>query len=328
MKAQVFYKANTPLVLEERPEPTPLGDEIKIKVSFCGVCRTDLHIFQGELTHPKLPLILGHQIVGHVVEKGRQVTRFNIGDLVGVPWLGGSCGKCPYCLMGRENLCDAPTYTGYQKDGGFAEFTVAKSEYAFPLPSSFLKVESAPLLCAGFIGYRALRFTEGAKKIGFYGFGSSAHILVQVVNYQGGRVYAFTREGDLRGQAFAKRMGAYWAGSTSENPPDLLDAAILFAPVGEHFPLALKNVRKGGIVVSAGIHMSDIPSFPYSLLWEERMIRSVTNLTREDGKEFLALVAKHPIKTEVTTYPLEKANEALEDMLKSKHSGSTVITCI
>ena len=326
MKAQVLYKQKSPLILEEVKEPFPKEDEIKIKVSVCGLCRTDLHIVDGDLLHPKLPLILGHQIVGYVVDKGEKVTQFNSGDRVGIPWLGEACGKCPFCLMGKENLCDFALYTGYQKDGGFAEFTVAKSDFAFPLSKDFSDIQVAPLLCAGFIGYRALRLTEGAKKIGFYGFGSSAHILIQVVNYLGGKIYAFVRDPQGKGGDFARSLKAHWVGSPNEAPPELLDAAILFAPVGEHYPMALKHIRKGGVVVSAGIHMSDIPSFSYDLLWGERSMRSVANLTRQDGRELLEIAPKIPIHTNVNRYPLENLNQALDDLRAGKFSGSAVIT--
>lgn len=325
MKAMVLHKPLSPLSFEDVPEPSPQNDEIKIKVLYCGVCRTDLHIVDGELSSPKLPLILGHQVIGHVTTLGKNVKDFTVGDRVGIAWLADACGACTYCNIGKENLCDNAIFTGYQKDGGYAEYLVAKSAFAYPLPDFFSDPEAAPLLCAGLIGYRALRLTEGAKSIGFYGFGSSAHILVQVINHRKGRVYAFIREKNEKGCLFAKKMGAYWVGSTHESPPDLLDAAILFAPVGEHYPLALKSLRKGGIVVSAGIHMSDIPSFPYKLLWEERVMRSVANLTREDGREFLSLAPKIPIKTTITSYPLEQANTALDDLREGRLTGSAVL---
>jgi len=316
MRAMVLEEANTPLTMQDLPVPIPGKGEVLIKVKACSVCRTDLHIYAGELKAPKLPLIMGHQIVGTI--KGEET-------LVGVPWLGKSCGVCPYCRRGEENLCDDPTFTGYTINGGFAEYVVANKEFVFPLPKGYSEIQAAPLLCAGMIGYRSLKMVEDAKKIGFYGFGAAAHLLIQVARHQGKQVYAFTRKGDTKTQKQAKEMGAVWAGDSESKAPEELDAAILFAPVGSLIPTALKAVRKGGIVVSAGIHMSDIPSFPYSILWGERVVRSVANLTRKDGEEFLALAPKIPIKTEVTTYPLEKVNDALTDLKEGNISGSAVI---
>lgn len=325
MRAMVLKAIKSPLQLEDVPIPQPSPEELLIRVSTCGVCRTDLHIIDGELPHPSLPLILGHQIVGEVVEIGSAVSRFKIGMRVGVPWLGKTCGNCFYCLEGKENLCDKAVFTGYTRNGGFAEYCTAHASFVFPLPSSDSDSTIAPWLCPGFIGYRALRLTEGAENIGFYGFGVAAHILAQVIAHQGGKVFAFTRPNDREGQQFAKQCGAVWAGDTTESPPEPLDAAIIFAPVGDFYPLALKAVRKGGIVVSAGIHMSDIPSFPYRLLWEERMMRSVANLTRQDGEDFLRMAPQIPLKTTVNIYPLEKANEALEDQRQGRIKGAAVI---
>lgn len=321
MRALLFYGTEIPLKMEEVPIPKPLEDEVLIKVFTCGVCRTDLHIIDGELNKPKLPLILGHQIVGEIVEVGKNVKNRKVGQRIGVPWLGKSCGKCDYCLRGKENLCDFAQFTGYTRDGGFAEYATAYADFTFPIPDLYSNEEAAPLLCPGLIGFRALRLTEGAKKIGFYGFGVSAHILIQVINYQGGEVYSFSRNPS----AFAKELGAKWVGKIYDIPPEPLDAALIFAPVGELYVQALKVIKKGGIVVSAGIHMSDIPSFPYRLLWEERMIRSVANLTRNDGREFLELAPQIPIKTTVTVYPLEKGNVALKDQREGKLKGAAVL---
>lgn len=325
MRAMVLTKIKSPLELREIPPPVPSAEQVLIKISTCGVCRTDLHIIDGELSHPKLPLILGHQIVGEIEGIGKNVSRFKKGDLVGVPWLGRSCGECEYCKKGRENLCDNPLYTGYQIDGGFAEYCVADARFIFPISQKYSNVHAAPLLCAGLIGFRALRMAKEAKKIGFYGFGSSAHILTQVVNHRGGEVYAFTRQGDVKTQAFAKKRGAIWAGGSEDSPPSLLDAAIIFASVGDLVPKALQAVKKGGIVICAGIHMSDIPSFAYDLLWEERILCSVANLTRKDGDEFLNLAPQIPIESETHTYPLEKANEAIDDLRRGRYTGSAVL---
>lgn len=322
MRAMVLEKPKTPLVLKELPIPKPEQGQVLIKVHGCSICRTDLHILDGELKQPKLPLIMGHQIVGSIESEG---SKFPKGTIVGVPWLGKSCGKCPYCKRGEENLCDFPTFTGYTMNGGFAEYCAAYEQFVFPIPKGYSEIQAAPLLCAGMIGYRALRMCGEAKKIGFYGFGSSAHLLIQVALHQGRKIYAFTREGDVKKQNRAKEMGAIWAGSSKEPPPEELDAAILFAPVGALVPIALRSVRKGGVVISAEIHMSDIPSFPYEILWGERVLRSVANLTRKDGEEFLALAPQIPIKTTYTTYPLEKLNEAMKDVREGNIDGSAVI---
>lgn len=322
MKAMVLERPNEPLVLKELPVPKPEKGQVLIKVHGCSVCRTDLHIIDGDLKKPKLPLILGHQIVGAIETEGSQFPQKTI---VGVPWLGKSCGECFYCKRGDENLCDDPTFTGYTINGGFAEYTVASEQFVFPIPKNYSEIEAAPLLCAGMIGYRALRMCGDAKKIGFYGFGSAAHLLIQICIYQDRKIYAFTKEGDTKKQQKAKEMGAIWTGSSKEFPPDELDAAILFAPVGDLVPMALRSVRKGGVVVSAEIHMSDIPSFPYEILWGERVLRSVANLTRKDGEEFLALAPKIPIKTKFTTYPLEKLNDAIHDVREGNIEGAAVI---
>ncbi|MFN0065516.1 MAG: zinc-dependent alcohol dehydrogenase family protein [Chlamydiales bacterium] len=325
MRAQVFCGVGIPLEMQDIPKPSPAPHQVLIKVSACGVCRTDLHIIYGELPEPKLPLILGHQIVGIVEQVGKERQGVKAGDRVGVPWLGGSCGRCAYCQAGNENLCNSAVYTGYQVDGGFAEYTVANTRYIFPIPKSYSDQEAPPLLCAGLVGFRALKMTGHAKQIGFYGFGASAHILIQVVKEKKGEVYAFTKKGDIAGQEAAKEMGAIWAGSSTEMPPKPLDAAIIFASAGELLPLALQAVKKGGIVVTAAIHMSDIPSFPYQLMWGERIIRSVANLTRKDGEEFLTLAPRIPIKTDTTVYPLENVNEALSDLEQGNINGSAVI---
>lgn len=325
MRAMVLTQATRPLVLQDLPRPKPKKGQLLLKVLACGVCRTDLHIVDGELAAPKLPLILGHQIVGEVVEINGSFPKIRLGDRVGVPWLGGCCEKCSYCTSGKENLCDKALYTGYQINGGYAEYAVADARFCFPIPSKYSDTEAAPLLCAGMIGYRALRFTEEAKRIGFYGFGSSAHILIQIARYQKKEVYVFTRKKGDEPAKLAKTLGATWVGTSEEMPPQPLDAAILFAPVGALVPRALQATGKGGIVVSADIHMSDIPSFPYKLLWEERILRSVSNLTRKDGKELLAIAPKVPVRVKVTTYPLEEANQALADIRTGKLNGSAVL---
>jgi propanol-preferring alcohol dehydrogenase len=325
MRAMVLDKQGQPLKLRIVPDPTPNDHQVLIRVHACGVCRTDLHIVDGDLKEPKLPLIPGHQIVGAVVGTGKSAVRFSKGDRVGVPWLGGSCGECDYCRSERENLCDYARYTGYQIDGGFAEFTVADERFCFPIPPGFPDLQAAPLLCAGLIGYRALRMAGSAKRIGFYGFGASAHILIQVAKHQGREIYAFTRRGDSAGQQFASRLGAAWVGASEDSPPLPLDAAIIFAPAGELVPTALKAVSKGGVVICAGIHMTDIPSFPYSVLWGERVVRSVANLTRLDGEEFLSLAPEVPVHTEVTSYPLDCANQALDDLRAGRFTGAAVI---
>jgi len=326
MRAMVLEKQGEPLKLKDLPRPRPAQGQILIKVTACGICRTDLHVVDGDLTEPKLPLVPGHQIVGEIIDTSQSSGRLVQGAKVGVPWLGYSCGECKYCKTDRENLCDNARYTGYQIDGGFAEYCVADERFCFPIPGGYPDHQAAPLLCAGLIGYRSLRMTEDANTLGFYGFGAAAHILVQVANYQNKKVYAFTREGDKRGQDFARSLGAVWAGESGEIPPDKLEAAIIFAPVGELVPQALKAVEKGGKVVCAGIHMSEIPPFPYKILWEERSIKSVANLTRRDGDEFMELAPRIPVRTEVHTYPLEKTNEALEDLRRGNFDGAAVIT--
>jgi propanol-preferring alcohol dehydrogenase len=307
-----------------RPEPGP--NQLLIAVSACGVCRTDLHVADGDLSNAKLPLVLGHEIVGTVAALGPGVEHFAQGDRVGVPWLGWTCGECRYCRAGRENLCDRARFTGYQIDGGYAEFTVADARFAFPVPPRYSDLEAAPLLCAGLIGYRSLRATGDAARIGLYGFGAAAHIITQVVRHEGRRVFAFTRRGDATGQQFARDLGATWAGDSDDRPPEPLDAAILFAPVGALVPVALRAVSKGGIVVCAGIHMSDIPSFPYDSLWGERTVRSVANLTRRDGEEFFALAARVPLRVTAEPYPLAQATDALERLRAGRVRGAAVLT--
>ena len=326
MRAMLLDAPKSPLRLGELPIPKPNRGQLLIRVRACGICRTDLHIVDGELTHPKLPLVLGHQIVGTVAEIGnKSESRFNLGDRVGVPWLGRTCQHCRYCLSGKENLCDTVQFTGYDLNGGYAEYAVADDRFCFPIPEAYPDLQAAPLLCAGLIGYRSYKMTGDAQKIGFYGFGAAAHILIQVACYQGKEVYAFTRAGDDRGQEFARSLGAVWAGSSQESPPEPLDAAIIFAPVGSLIPTALRAVAKGGTVVCAGIHMSQIPAFPYSILWSERVLRSVANLTRQDGVEFLSLAPQIPIKTEVEVFPLDKANEALAALREGRINGSAVL---
>lgn len=325
MRAMVLERPGQPLVLRDLPVPEPGPGHVLLRVHACGVCRTDLHIVDGELPDPKLPLVLGHQIVGEVVRVGAGATRFVPGQRVGVPWLGWICGECKYCRSGRENLCDRARFTGYTLDGGYAEYTVADERYCFPIPEGYPDLQAAPLLCAGLIGYRALRFAGQAQRIGFYGFGAAAHILTQVAVWQGRQVYAFTRPGDHEGQAFARQLGAVWAGGSDELPPEPLEAALIFAPVGALVPQALRALEKGGTVVCAGIHMSDIPAFPYALLWEERVVRSVANLTRQDGEEFLSIAPKVPVRTEVQVYRLEEANRALEDLRSGRVRGAAVL---
>lgn len=325
MRAMVLERPGQPLVLRDLPVPEPGPGHVLLRVHACGVCRTDLHIVDGELLDPKLPLVLGHQIVGEVVRVGAGATRFVPGQRVGVPWLGWTCGECKYCRSGRENLCDRARFTGYTLDGGYAEYTVADERYCFPIPEGYPDLQAAPLLCAGLIGYRALRFAGQAQRIGFYGFGAAAHILTQVAVWQGRQVYAFTRPGDHEGQAFARQLGAVWAGGSDELPPEPLEAALIFAPVGALVPQALRALEKGGTVVCAGIHMSDIPAFPYALLWEERVVRSVANLTRQDGEEFLSIAPKVPVRTEVQVYRLEDANRALDDLRAGRVRGAAVL---
>jgi propanol-preferring alcohol dehydrogenase len=307
------------------PEPKPAAGQVLIAVKACAVCRTDLHIVDGELASPKLPLVPGHEIVGTVIEKGSEVDRFQIGDRVGVPWLGWTCGACQYCTSGRENLCDRARFTGYQIDGGYAELTLADQRYCFAIPNIFGDVAAAPLLCAGLIGYRSFRFAGEGERIGIYGFGAAAHIVAQVARFEGRQVFAFTRPGDQKAQDFARRLGAVWAGGSDEAPPEPLDAALIFAPVGALVPAALKATKKGGTVVCGGIHMSDIPQMPYALLWEERVLRSVANLTRRDAEEFLALAPKVGVTTVTRRYPLADANRALADLRAGKLEGAAVL---
>jgi len=321
----VLERPGTALVLRERPLPTPAACEILVQVKACGVCRTDLHVVDGELPHPKLPIVPGHEIVGRVAAIGAGVTGFSAGERVGVPWLGATCGVCPYCRSERENLCDMPVFTGYTRDGGYATHAVADARYCFPLGERGDDAEIAPWLCAGLIGWRSYRMVGKGSALGLYGFGAAAHILAQVAAWQGRRVYAFTRNGDSAAQDFARSLGAVWAGASEDLPPEPLDAAIIFAPVGALVPVALKAVKKGGRVVCGGIHMSDIPSFPYALLWEERQVMSVANLTREDAHEFLAIAPKAGVKCEVTRYPLARANEALSDLRDGRLQGAAVL---
>ncbi|MBN2081851.1 zinc-dependent alcohol dehydrogenase family protein [bacterium] len=365
MRAMVMHKQREPLVLMDVPRPMPEPGQVLVKVSCCGVCRTDLHVVDGDLTEPKLPLIPGHQVVGVVAELGGgDVYGLSVGAKVGIPWLGGSCGQCAYCQRGEENLCDASRYTGYQLDGGFAEYCAADARFCFPLPAGYPDLQAAPLLCAGLIGYRSYRMAcldddesgVGAKpcfahcqgsepegrsmasplphhgnrvppfqRLGLFGFGAAAHIVSQVARFQGREVYAFTKPGDASAQVFARELGAVWAGDSFSPAPKELDCAIIFAPAGELVPAALKAVRRGGRVICAGIHMSDIPSFPYSILWGERSIKSVANLTRRDGEEFLALAPEVPVQTTVHPYPLERANEALDDLRAGRFNGQAVI---
>ncbi|MCY1073619.1 zinc-dependent alcohol dehydrogenase family protein [Archangium lansingense] len=325
MRAMVLHSPGQPLRLEERPVPEPGPEQLLLKVHACAVCRTDLHVADGELTRPKLPLVLGHEIVGTVVKAGERARILMPGTRVGVPWLGWSDGTCRYCLTGRENLCDNARFTGYQLDGGYADYTVADHRFCFPIPAGYEPSQAAPLLCAGLIGYRCLRMAGDAERLGLYGFGAAAHVLIQVARYQGRRVYAFTRPGDVAAQDFALRLGAEWAGDSDVLPPEPLDAALLFAPVGSLVPAALAAVVKGGTVVCGGIHMSDIPAFPYSLLWGERSVRSVANLTRQDGLDFLALAPRVPVHTQVQAFPLEAANEALAALREGRVRGAAVL---
>jgi propanol-preferring alcohol dehydrogenase len=326
MKAMILKEPRSLLVPAAVPDPSPGLHQLLIRVHACAVCRTDLHVIDGELPEPKLPLIPGHEIIGTVVAKGSAVERFSPGDRVGVPWLGWSCGTCAYCRSGRENLCDRASYTGYQIDGGYAELTVADARYCFPIAPSYTDAEAAPLMCAGLIGYRALRMAGDAARLGLYGFGAAAHIIAQVARHQGRQVFAFTRPGDQSAQRLAMRLGASWAGGSDERAPEPLDAAIIFAPTGPLVPTALRSVAKGGTVVCAGIHMSDIPAFPYEILWGERVVRSVANLTRRDGEEFLALAPTVPVKTQVTTFPLDEANEAVAALRSGTITGAAVLT--
>lgn len=325
MRAMVLENANQKLKLMNVPIPQPTDHEVQIEVSACGICRTDLHILDAELTHPKLPLIPGHQIVGTITKLGNAVSNLKVGQRVGVPWLGNTCGKCYFCINHNENLCENPRFTGYQYNGGFAEYCVADENFCLNIPEQYPDIQAAPLLCAGLIGYRAWLKANNPQTLGIYGFGAAAHILLQVANFRNCKVYAFTRPNDKETQKFALELGAVWAGSSDANSEILLDAAIIFASDGKLVPQALGNIRKGGIVVCGGIHMSDIPSFPYDLLWGERTICSVANLTRRDGEEFLELAPKIPIKTHVTTYSLVQTNEALDDLRRGGIKGAIVI---
>ena len=325
MRAQLMTAARQPLVAAELRAPQPGPQQVLLAVRACAVCRTDLHVFDGELPEPNLPLVLGHEIIGTVVEKGAEVDHFALGDRVGVPWLGWTCGVCEYCRSGHENLCDRARFTGYQIDGGYAELTVADQRYCFAIDPRYGDVEAAPLMCAGLIGYRTLRMAGDARLVGIYGFGAAAHIVAQVIRYQGRRLFAFTRPGDLEAQPFARALGAEWVGDSTMAPPEPLDAALIFAPVGALVPAALASTKKGGVVVSGGIHMSDIPSFPYRILWEERVLRSVANLTRRDAEEFLALAPQAGVRAATMTYPLERANDALEDLRHGRLHGAAVV---
>jgi len=319
----VLRAPGRPLEPADLDDPAPAAGQVLVRVAACGVCRTDLHIADGELTEPKLPLVPGHQVVGTVVADGG---RFAAGDRIGIAWLGEACGRCRYCRSERENLCDDPVFTGYDRDGGYAQLAVATEAFAFPLPDGLGDLRAAPLLCAGMIGHRALRMAGDAERLGLYGFGAAAHLVCQVARHQGRRVFAFTRGDDAEAQRFARELGAEWAGDSLAPPPEQLDAAIIFAPVGALVPAALRATAKGGVVVCAGIHMSDIPSFPYEALWGERSLRSVANLTRRDGEEFLALAARVPVRTSVAEYPLEEANRALDDLRAGRLRGSAVLS--
>ncbi len=326
MRAMVLGRPRAPLVARDIPDPAPGPGQVLLRIRACAVCRTDLHVIDGDLHDPKLPLVLGHEIVGTVAARGADATRFEVGARVGVPWLGWTCGECRYCRSNRENLCIRARFTGYQIDGGYAECCVADERFCFALPDAYDDAHAAPLLCAGLIGYRALRAAGDAAVLGLYGFGAAAHLIAQVAESQGRRVFAFTRPGDTASQHFARQLGAKWAGGSDQSPPVELDAAILFAPVGALVPAALRAVAKGGTVVCAGIHMSDIPSFPYEILWGERVVRSVANLTRQDGEEFLALAPRVPVRTDVEPMPLENANEAVQRLRAGEVHGAAVLT--
>ena len=325
MKAMLLQSGEDKLQPAEIPIPTPTENQVLLKISACGICRTDLHVLEGDLPNPKLPLVLGHEIVGVVVGKGALVSDFQIGQRLGVPWLGYTCGNCQYCLSYHENLCDHALFTGYNLDGGFAEYTVADQRYCFPIPDQYADAEAAPLLCAGLIGYRALVAAGDAKRIGIYGFGAAAHIITQVACAQKREIYAFTRPGDIQSQQFAREMGAIWAGDSGFSPPQEMDAAIIFAPVGDLVPIALKQIKKGGKVVCAGIHMSEIPAFPYEILWGEREICSIANLTRQDGEAFFKLATTIKINISVTAFPLVKANEAIQKLQNGQINGAAVL---
>jgi alcohol dehydrogenase, propanol-preferring len=326
MRAMVLDAWGRPLQSTAVADPAPGPDQVLIQVSACAVCRTDLHVMDGELTEPKLPLILGHEIVGRVTALGTNVVRFAIGDRVGVPWLGWTCGDCQFCRSGRENLCAEARFTGYQIDGGYAEYTVADQRFCFAIPDAYTDAEAAPLLCAGLIGYRSLRMAGDARRLGLYGFGAAAHIIAQVAHWEGRQIYAFTSPGDSEAQNFARGLGAIWAGGSDQPSPEPLDATIIFAPVGPLVPAALRSTERGGTVVCAGIHMSPIPSFSYDILWGERVVRSVANLTRRDGEEFLRLAPEVPVRTRPLPYPLEQANQALDDFRAGRLQGAAVLT--
>jgi propanol-preferring alcohol dehydrogenase len=326
MRAMTLEKTGEPLVLRDRPVPAPGLGEVLIEVRACAVCRTDLHVVDGELPDPKLPLIIGHEIVGRVARSGEGAARFSAGDRVGVPWLGWACGECIYCKSDQENLCTKARFTGYTIDGGYAEYTVADERFCVPIPESYSDIDAAPLLCAGLIGYRSLVRAGDATRLGIYGFGAAAHIVAQVALHQGRKLYAFTRPGDDRAQQFAKKLGAVWAGGSDQRPPEELDGAIIFAPVGALVPAALAAVRRGGTVVCGGIHMSDIPSFPYELLWGERTVCSVANLTRRDAAEFMKIAPEVPVRTTTQPFPLEQANEALDRLRNGQLEGAAVLT--
>lgn len=325
MHAMVFQRPGLPLVWTEVPDPRPDDQQVLIRIHACGVCRTDLHLVDGELPNPTLPVIPGHEIVGEVIQRGAGVHLFNIGDRVGVPWLGWTCGECRYCKNGRENLCGKARFTGYQIDGGYAELTVADQRYCFAIDAGYSDLDAAPLLCAGLIGYRTLKMASQGRRLGIYGFGAAAHIVTQLALYQGREVYAFTREGDVQAQGFARELGAVWAGSSEEAPPVALDAALIFAPLGSLVPAALRATDKGGCVVCGGIHMSDIPGFPYAVLWGERVLRSVANLTRADADEFMMLAPRVPVSTRPVAYALSDANRALDDLRHGRFSGAAVL---
>jgi alcohol dehydrogenase, propanol-preferring len=325
MKAMVLHETKTPLRPENVDRPEPSSSQVLVEVEACGVCRTDLHVVDDELPKPKLPLILGHQIVGKVVSRGSEAGDFEVGERVGIPWMGWTCGECKYCRSGRENLCDHARFTGYTLDGGYAEFAAADHRFCIPIPDQYEPVDAAPLLCAGLIGFRTYRKAGDAKRLGFYGFGAAAHLISQIALYEDREIYAFTRPGDKKAQDFARSMGAVWAGDSDKPSPEELDAALIFAPVGPLVPAALRAVCKGGVVVCGGIHMSDIPAFPYSILWEEREIVSVANLTREDGRDFMKIAPRVPVKAHTETFALEDANEALNRLRSGKISGAAVL---
>ena len=327
MRAMVLRATRTPLVSCDMPIPAPGPGQLLVRVTACAVCRTDLHVVDGELPHPKLPLIPGHEIVGRIEKLGHDVKEFRLGERVGIPWLAWTCGECKFCQSNRENLCERARFTGYTVDGGYAQFTVADARFCFRIPDAYDDISATPLLCAGLIGYRSLRLSGDARRIGIYGFGAAAHIVVQVARHQGRKTFAFTRPGDMAAQQFALKMGADWAGGSDEPPPEKLEAAIIFAPIGALVPAALRSLERGGVVVCGGIHMSDIPSFPYADLWQERSITSVANLTRRDALEFLEIAPRIPVTTATHTFPLAQANEALEALRSGKLSGAAVLDC-